>query len=192
MVEVWRDIIITKNGGVVFDFTGKYQVSSEGRVRSLNYRSTGEIKLMKQHKNNCGYLYVGLYVNGKQENFYVGRLVATAFIPNPDNLPEVNHINENKEDNRIENLEWCDRDYNCNHGTRNEKVAKAKCKKVVCIETGEIFESTNDVERKLGLAHDGISRCCNGKRKTCGKLHWQFYKDYLLEINNKNEDLLAV
>ena len=154
-----------------------YEVSSHGRVRSLNYKKTGEIRLLKQNTDGDGYFQVGLCKNGKRKQKKIHRLVAKEFIPNPNNYSEVNHINENKHDNRVENLEWCDRKQNINHGTRTERSAKAQEKRVKCIETGEIFDSAYDVKRKTGLSQSHINECCNGKRKTCGKLHWQYVDD---------------
>lgn len=94
----------------VFGYRGLYEVSDLGRVRS---RYSGEWKVMKPAKNHNGYLFVNLKIDGRQKNFYLHRLVASAFIPN-DNIfnTEINHINECKSDNRASNLEWCDRSYN--------------------------------------------------------------------------------
>jgi hypothetical protein len=122
--EQWKPIIIAK-GGKVFDYTGLYEVSSEGRVRSLNYNRTNETKILKPAKNECGYLRVGLSKQGKTQKFLVQRLVATMFIPNPQNLPEVNHIDEDKTNNRVSNLQWCTREYNLKYGTRPQRYSEA-------------------------------------------------------------------
>lgn len=98
-------------------------------------------------------------------------MVAAAYLPNPDNLPEVNHRDENKQNNAISNLEWCDHSYNMNYGTRNEKIAKANSKPVRCIETGVIYNGTREAERQTGLNNSGISRVCRGELKTCGGFH---------------------
>lgn len=123
MEEIWKDIKIEKNG-IVHDYTGLYQVSNKGRVRALNYRRTGKIKVISQGTNR-GYYRVQLHKNGERNDFQVQRLVATAFIPNPENKPEVNHINENKLDNRVENLEWTTHEENVNHGTRNNRISQS-------------------------------------------------------------------
>lgn len=197
MNEIWKDIVIEKNG-MLYDYSGLYQVSNLGRVRSLNYKRTGEIKVLKSRKRKNGYLEIGLRKNGKkQERFSMHRLVATAFIPNSDveHKTMVNHIDENPSNNVWTNLEWVTPKENTNHGTCIERRTKKntngkRSKKIICLETGKVYLSTNDVQRKLGLHQASISRCCNGKGKSCGGLHWKFYTDYLLDINNKNEQLL--
>ena len=111
MEEQWKDIIIEKNG-VTYDYTGLYQVSNLGRVRSLGNDKTRKERILKPKINNKGYLQVILCKNGKVKTFLVHRLVATAFIPNPDNLPVVNHRDENPLNNCVDNLEWCTQKYN--------------------------------------------------------------------------------
>ena len=113
MNEIWKNIA---------GYEGLYEVSSFGRVRSLRF---GKTKILKPGKNKKGYLRVSLCKNGKQKTFFVHRLVAQAFLENPQNLPQINHKDENKQNNRLENLEWCSCDYNNNYGTRNERAGKA-------------------------------------------------------------------
>lgn len=90
-----------------------YQVSSKGRIRNKNTKA-----IKKTFINERGYVIVSLYKDKRLKTFRVHRLVAKAFIQNPNNLPEVNHKNELKTDNRVENLEWCTREYNLAYGTR--------------------------------------------------------------------------
>ena len=167
--EIWKDVV---------GFEGKYQVSNLGNVKSLNYHNSGKEKLMKSHDNGRGYLYVMLWKNGEYKHKKVHRLVAEAFIDNPYNLPEINHKDEDKTNNRVENLEWCTHEYNCNFGTRNERVGKKTAerlsKPVLCVETGFLFDSTHDAERKTGIFQQNISKCCKGKRKTAGSFHWRY------------------
>ena len=161
MKEIWKDI----NG-----YNGIYQVSNLGRVRSLGNDKGKKDKIRKQVKNSKGYLRVGLHKDGATTWEYVHRLVAQAFIPNTDNLPQVNHKDENKENNCVDNLEWCTNKYNCNYGSKNEQVSK----KVICIETGVTYTSIREAERLLGVCHTCISSCCNGRRKTAGGFHWRY------------------
>lgn len=179
MKEEWRDIKENPN----------YMVSNMGRVKSLNYRRTGKEKILKPSTNTNGYLFINLYKNGKQKNCTIHRLVAKAFIPNPDNLPFINHKSEIKSQNNVENLEWCDTLYNNNFGTRNDRMADTKrngsqSKSVLQkdIETDEIiaeFPSTMEIERQLGYSNGNISQCCNGKRKQAYGYKWQYKKgDY--------------
>ena len=157
-------------------FKGLYKVSNKGVVKSLNYNHTGKEKILKPNKDGFGYPKVALSKNGKIKTIKVHRLVAEAFISNPLNLPEVNHINEIKEDNRVENLEWCSSRYNCNFGTRNERLAKAFSKSVKCLETAKIYPSAMCLERELGFNHSNIVSCCNKKYgyKTVKGFHWEW------------------
>lgn len=170
MQEIWKTVIYD---GEIYE---EYEVSNMGRVRSLNYRRTGEVKELRLSVDNGGYLIVTLYKGGKNKKCKVHRLIAYAFIPNdnPTEKTEVNHINEIKDDNRTDNLEWVTRKQNSNHGTRNERMAKTKGKKIRCVETGIVYESTYEVERKTGLNHSSICKCCKGKLKTCGGYHWKY------------------
>ena len=153
-------------------FEGLYEVSNVGLVRSVR---TGRI--LKQFLSNRGYCRVTLCKEGIPKMFSIHRLVAQAFIPNPENLPEVNHINECKTDNRIDNLEWCTREYNVNYGTRIERFAKAKSKAVEQLNlNGDVlatYPSTIEVERVLGFAQSCICEACNKGVKRYG-YYWRY------------------
>ena len=114
MNEDWKDIP---------GYEGLYAVSNNGRV--MNVRSG---RILKEHITKFGYKRIGIYKNGVCRMFIVHRLVAQAFLPNPDNLPEVNHKDEDKTNNSVDNLEWCDRSYNNNYGTRKERERDTKMK----------------------------------------------------------------
>lgn len=178
MTEIWRDIK---------DYEGLYQVSNFGSVKSLNYNHTGKEKILSTGKVSGGYLSVQLYKNGKGKMYSVHRLVAQAFIPNPLNLPQVNHKDENPSNNHVDNLEWCDQKYNNNYGTRLQKVSdifKGKNNTVhskpvlqIDIETNEVIKewpSMGEVERQLGIFYQNISCCCRGKYKQAGGYKWKY------------------
>ena len=169
MNEEWRDIK---------GYEGFYQVSNLGRVRSLNCRGhKGCIGILTPRLDGKGYEMVALYKEGKARNTKVHRLVAQAFIPNPNNYPQVNHKDENKTNNDVKNLEWCTNEYNHNYGTRNERVAKSLSKKVICITTGEIFNSMREACRKYNINTGRMTECCQGKQKTAGGYKWKYFKE---------------
>lgn len=172
-MEIWKDIE---------GYEGLYQISSEGRVKSLGNDKTRKEKILKGIKDKYGYLYVNLYKNRKLKNLLVHRLVAEAFIDNPDNLPQVNHIQENRKDlNCVDNLEWCDAKYNINYGTRNERVTKSLSIPILQFsKTGEFirkWESATEAERELGIVN--IFKCLKGKRKSVGGYVWRYEKDWV-------------
>ena len=162
------------------DYEGLYEVSDKGRVRSIKF---GKERILKPLRNTCGYLQVQLWKNGEQKMYLVHRLVAQTFTPNPDNLTEVNHKDEDKDNNSVQNLEWCDRKYNINYGNRNQMVSIKLSKPILqYTKSGEFvreWKSTHDVERNLGYFHNFISYCCNGKLKSAYGYVWK-YKDTLL------------
>lgn len=152
-----------------------YMVSSDGKVFSLK---RGKMKEMKPRLKKGGYLDVLLCSNGQYVHKYIHRLVARAFISNPDNKPQVNHKDEVKTNNCVDNLEWCTSEYNNNFGSRGERVAKANINHpdlsvpVVCLETGEVYPSVHEAERQTGVYNSHISDCLNGKQQTAGGYHW--------------------
>ena len=181
--EEWRDIT---------GYEGLYQISNNGNVKSLgrwvNYKNKGkrwkEEKIMKPSVNEIGYLYVGLCKNRKLKKFKVHRLVYEAFVGDIPNGMYVNHINEIKSDNRLENLNLMTPKENCNYGTRNKRMSEKLSKPVLQInkDTNEIikeFPSTNEVQRQLGYNKGNISQCCNGKPKynTAYGFKWQYKKE---------------
>ena len=121
--EIWRPVV---------GYEGLYEVSSYGRVRSLDkYDSRNRFRkgrILTLYTETGGYLRAHLSSNGKAKHHSVHRLVAEAFIPNPDNLPEINHIDEDKINNRADNLEFCNRKYNVNYGTRTDRMRDTKIK----------------------------------------------------------------
>ncbi len=113
------------------------------------------------------------------KHYYVHRLVAIAFIDNPFEYQEVNHKDENKLNNNVNNLEWCTRKYNNTYGTRLEKVKASNqnnktYKKVLCVETGIVYNSATEAARMLNLQQTNITACCRGRLSTTGGYHWQY------------------
>ena len=167
--EVWKDVA---------EYEGFYQVSNKGNVRSVERRdSRGHRRggrILKPTYDTDGYLRVTLCKNGKHKTKKVHRLVAEAFIPNPESLPHVNHIDEIKDNNELSNLEYCTHKYNMNYGTLIERTAQALSKKVKAtnIKTGEVltFNSAKEAERK-GYNASVVSMACRGVYKaSTGKL----------------------
>ena len=159
-MEEWRDIK---------GYEGYYQISNFGRVKSLS-RDVGSNRckketIMKTSLDKDGYENLVLRKNGKQRHFRVNRLVAEAFLENPNNYPQVNHKDEDKTNNNANNLEWCSVKYNVNYGSRTEKASK----KVICVTTGKIFKSIAEASKYYNLKGNHISACCKGKLKSCGK-----------------------
>lgn len=161
---------------------GLYEVSNFGRVRSLNYRHTGQTKVLSPIEDKDGYLFVNLYKNGTHKMFKIHRLVAQTFIPNWFNDLEVNHIDEKKYNNHVDNLEWCDRKYNINFGTCIERMVEkntnGKLSKPVLqmTKTGEIIRewpSTMEAGRN-GFDQGSVASCCRGELKSHGGYIWKY------------------
>lgn len=165
-MEEWRDIK---------GYEGLYQVSTMGRVKSIRY---GKERILKPNEDGWGYFRVRLFKNGQRKAYKVHRLVAEAFLDNPDNLPQVNHKNEDKSDNRVENLEFCDCRYNINYGTGIQRRAKKQSKTVYQYSLdGQLikeYPSVHEVERQLGYAQTYISKCCLDKCKQAYGYKWSY------------------
>lgn len=183
--EIWKDIE---------GFEGLYQVSSFGRVKSCKRFITkqnrwGKIqkyclkeKILSQYVNTSGYCIVNLWDNEKCIHKLVHRIVAEAFIPNSNNLPEVNHNDENKLNNTYLNLMWCDRKFNNNYGKQSKEgrrlAGKHRMKKVCQLsiegEFIKVFEGIRVAEEQTGVDNTAISRCCKGIFKTAGGYVWRY------------------
>lgn len=159
MEEIWKDIE---------GYEGLYQISNLGRVKSLKTN-----KILKYCISKTGYAYSSLTKNKIIKQKSVHRLVAKAFISNPDNLEEINHKDENKLNNNVNNLEWCSHKYNMNYGTSRDKLKR----KIICIETNEIFNSFAEIKKQKNYNITHICQCCKGKRKSSQGLHWKYFEN---------------
>lgn len=163
-------------------YEGLYQIGNEGTIKSLWY---GKERILKQYKNVNGYLYVILCKNSQKKTYKVHRIVAEHFIPNPDNLPQVNHKNEIKTDNRVENLEWCDAKYNANYGSCQQRRAGKLAKQVLQYTLdGEFvaeYPSASDANRKTGYNFSKIAACCRNDRKTAYGYKWRYKNEVLVQ-----------
>lgn len=192
-MEIWKDIP---------GYVGQYQVSNLGNVKSLERQVkdhlgiTRTIKpcILKQRNSHKGYRVVSLTQNAKDKNFLVHRLVGMAFIENPENKPQINHIDGNKQNNCVENLEWCTNSENQKHAYKlglnkvGKRSDKHKCPVLqIDILTNQIiaeYPSIVDASRKMGRKQSNIGSCCKSKygRKTAFGYKWRFKK----EVDNGN------
>ena len=170
-MELWKDIK---------GYDGRYQVSDMGRVRN----ASGQILTPKKH--NRGYLHVVLFNGGKEpKSFLVHRLVANEFLPKEDGRPFVNHINEDRTDNRAENLEWCTQKENMRkhfsiHKEENNSLGRpvSNLKLVEQVSpngcTVKVWKFIAEIHRELGYNSTSIKECCEGKRKTAYGYKWRY------------------
>ena len=173
MEEVWKQVC---------GFEGVYEVSTLGRVRSLDRRNAAGAfckgVVLKQRVGNQGYPYVILKNGAVQKTIKTHRLVASAFLPNPENLPQINHKDEVKTNNRLDNLEWCDAYYNIHYGTAMLRSSEKQSKPVFQFDLdGRLVgkhKSTRAAQTETGVSQSKISMCCNRKRITAGGYRWEF------------------
>ena len=165
MEEIWKD---------KKDYEEHYQVSNCGRVKSIKF---GKERILKPVPNSFGYLFVNLCKDGKVKAFTVHRLVAEAFLDNPNNYKEVNHKDENKTNNVVINLEWCDAKYNNSYGTARERMSGRLSKPVLQYTLdGEFvreWESTAECSRN-GFNQGAVAACCRGELKTYKGFLWEY------------------
>ena len=163
--EIWKDIK---------DFEGKYQVSNLGRVKSLYQQNQYGIyykeTILKPSLHKQGYLKVTLSNRQSKKICFIHRMVAQVFLPNPDNLPEVNHIDEDKQNNCVSNLEWCTAKYNSNYGTKIERHRKLISKPIIQTTLDGAFirkiDSASEAEKEFGYKSSYISLVCHNRRNS--------------------------
>lgn len=169
--EIWKDIE---------EYEGLYQISSFGNTMSIARNGT-KGGIIKPITDKNGYLKVNLYKNNKMKTFRVNILVAQAFIPNPLNLPQVNHKKEfEKTNNKADNLEWVSSKQNANYGTRNERISKSKMVKVYQYTTEGLFvrdyNSLKEASEINRCNYTHISSCCSGKLKKAYGYKWSYIR----------------
>ena len=173
MTEIWLPIEGYEN---------LYEVSNLGRVRSLErtvIKKNGVTrkfhgKILKPGTRRDGYLSVQLCKNGIVRSFLIHRLVSTAFLPTSDKKFQVNHLDEDKTNNTVENLEWCTAKENTNYGTRNKRASEKLSKPVLCVELNQIFPSITEAAKQLGLYVGNLGSVLAGRYKTTGGYHWEY------------------
>ena len=168
MNEIWKDIK---------GYEGRYQVSNLGRVRSLKFKSHtrfSKADILTASKDKMGYMCVSL----SRKSFKIHRLVAIAFIDNPNGLRCVNHKDEDKTNNKVENLEWCSYKYNNNYGTRNARISQNGGRKIAQYSlNGELIKTWNsaaEAARYYKVKRTTISGCCAGRQHTSCGFIWRF------------------
>ena len=166
MEEVWKD---------VKGYEGRYKVSNTGKVYSLISN-----KILALRINKAGYSQINLYKDCDRKMFSIHRLVAQAFVPNPDNKPQINHIDEDKPNNNFNNLEWVTSKENNNHGTRLYRSAMKKRRAILCknIESGEfiIYDSQISASHDLLIERTNINNTLRGRQKTTGGYTFEYIK----------------
>ena len=215
MIEEWRKIRINKNG-IDYDFSDAYEVSNMGNIRSIDryiVDTNGRRRFIKGIKrtpiiDKDGYLLVSLWKNGKGGMFKIHRIVCTMFLPNPTNLPIINHKDEDKTNNCVDNLEWCDAEYNSNYGTaidrrvdaykkqwceeqrkkvletrrKNDSISAPKYVLQICPLTNciiKMYSSASEAQRETKILH--IDAVCRGERNKAGGYKWIYLDDYLAD-----------
>jgi hypothetical protein len=168
-LEIWKD---------VKGYEGLYQVSNTGRLKRVAHERADKKHMLKERiarlsVDKDGYFYVKLRKDGAKRQLFIHRLVAEAFLDNPKSLPAINHKDGIKQNNTVENLEFCTFSYNTQHAYKNGLI-KHFVRKVRCIETGEIFNSLREVTEKTGISYKHIPCCCRGRRKTVGGYRWEY------------------
>lgn len=168
MIEEWRE---------VYGFDVLYEVSNLGRVRTKYHGKSGygnEYRYLIPLDNGNGYLRLNLQSNQRPRTTYIHRLVAEAFVPNPNGYAEINHKDENKRNNRFDNLEWCEHIYNCNYGTRNERTSRKNEKSIRCVETGIVYASLREAAEVMDIGVTAIGNCLKGRSKSCRGYTWEY------------------
>lgn len=162
-MEEWRDVT---------GYDGLYQVSSNGRVKSLGGNWRRKCGELSQRKNTHGYSVVNLSMNGVRKTFSVHRLVAEAFIKKEEGKNHVNHIDGDKSNNDANNLEWCTARENNDHAVKTLGKRLGKSCRVYCYELNKTFPSYKSAAKSTGISEDSIRKCANGIYSNAGGMLW--------------------
>ncbi len=157
-----------------------YSVSTTGQVRN---DKTG--KVLSPALDSNGYYFVILCKDGKKWHGYIHKLVATAFIPNPRNLREIHHRDENKRNNHKDNLRWCTHTENMNYSRRRGSTTAKKA--VICVETGEVYSSVEEASKATMRSPTALRKCLNKQTRTCAGLHWRYCYDFENRSDSRGE-----
>ena len=195
MHEIWKPIR---------NYEGLYEVSNLGGIKRLENDKNRKEKILKPYKNKLGYLCINLYRDNKVKQMYVHRLVAIAFIPNPENKPCIDHINTIRNDNRIENLRWVTYKENMNNELTKEKLSgensnnygkprseeikkkisesqkggkNPKARGVFCYELNKSWDTSAEASRELNIDSSNITKCCKGKCKSVKGYHFCYLEE---------------
>lgn len=174
MMEEWRDIDVSEYTNM------KYQISNLGRIKSLNHNHTKKDVILNLKPDKKGYYKINFHKGNKQSHIGIHKLVAKAFIPNPNNLPIVNHKDENPSNNCVDNLEWCTYSYNTKYGTGSLRAAQKHYKPVLQYDVNGNFikewEGIKIANEALNISIGSISKCCNGVINTAKGYVWKYKK----------------
>lgn len=157
-LEFWKDIE---------GYEGLYQISNIGQVKSLISN-----KILKPDNRLDGYSQIKLSKDGERKNFLIHRLVAEAFLPNEEGLPEVDHINDDNSDNRVCNLQWISKVEN-----NRKKTTGIIPRKVICLESDEVFESAAAAAKYVNRSSKSMNEHLKGRTKSCGGLHFEYFEE---------------
>lgn len=183
-IEIWKDIE---------GYEGLYQVSNQGRVKSLNRKVANAMFSVKEHivkeaDNGRGYKFVSLWENNKEKKYYIHRLVALTFIPNPNGYKYINHKDEDKSNNHVYNLEWCTAKYNCNYGNHKKKliesyIANGNNRPIDVYDMSgrfiKTYDCSNEVCKELGIGRRVLYLSCQGVTKSCKGYRFAFHGEPL-------------
>ena len=171
MEEIFKDIK---------GYDGLYQVSNLGKIKSLNYNRTGKEKLLKQNINSNNYFKITLSKNNVRKNYCTHVLVAKTFIENPNRLPCINHIDGNKQNNHIDNLEWVTYKQNTEHAYKRNLMKHFKVKVIQYdknMNVIKIWNSITEASMNVNTSKMNIIKCCKGINKTAKGYIWKYLKE---------------